>query len=137
MAKGAKNIKGTTLVETMAAVLLFSLVIGSLVDVSLQSTGTGKRSEYAYTAFNLAKNHIETLKSMPFSNLVNAFEASTFLDATGAPNLDGPFIRQTTVTPNYAGDPNLVEIQVQVNYLWKGVPSANITQLSNVIFMYS
>ena len=137
MALKTADHKGTTLVETMAAVLLFSLVMGSLLDVSLQSISMGKRSQYAYTAFNLAKNHIEKLRSMPFSSLVNAGEIDKYLDSTGTPNAEGPFIRQTTVTPGYTNDQNLVRIQVSVNYLWKGTPSADTTQLTSVIFMYT
>ena len=132
-----KSNAGMTLVETMAAVLLFAIVMGSLLNVSVQSMGMGKRAEYAFIAYNLAKNHIETLKSMPYSNLPNASETSTYLDATGAPNDDGPFVRNTVVTTNYTGDANLVEIQVTVNYLWKGALSANSTQLTGVISMFS
>ena len=137
MTKITKLDEGSTLVETMAAVFLFALVMGAILDVSVQSMTMGKRSEYAFTAYNLAKNHIETLKSMPFGNLPNADETSTYLDATGAASENGPFVRSTTVTTNYTGDSNLVQIQVSVNYLWKGALSANATQLSSVIFMYS
>ena len=127
---------GVTLVETMASVLLFALVVGSLLTLTLQNMTMGKRSEFAYTAYNLAKNHIETLKSMPFSNLANAAETATYLDATGTPNADGPFVRTTTVTTSYTGDVNLVQVQVSVNYLWQGTLSANATQLFAVIFQY-
>ena len=133
--KGCRT--GSTLVETMTAILLFSLVMGSILDLSIQNMTMGKRSEYAYTAYNLAKNHIETLKSMPYSNLANAAELETYLDATGDPNENGPFIRKTTVTPNYTGDSNLIQIQVSVNYLWKGVPSSNVTQLTGVVYAFN
>src|SRR5437762_3423610 len=90
------SVAGITLVETIASVLLFALVVGGILSVSIQNMTMGKRSEYAFTAYNLAKNHLETLKSMPFSNLPNADETDTYLDATGAPNANGPFIRNTT-----------------------------------------
>ena len=127
---------GVTLVETMASILLFALVVGSILNLAIQNMTMGKRSEYAYTAYNLAKNHIETLKSMPFSNLANAAETDTYLDATGTPNADGPYVRTTTVATSYTGDVNLVQVQVIVQYLWQGALSANATQLSTVIFMY-
>ena len=128
---------GTTLVETMAAILLFSLVVGTILDVSVQSMTMGKRSEYAYTAYNLAKNHLETLKSMPYSNLANAAETDTYIDATDTPNAEGPFIRSTTVTPNYDAHVDLIKVEVKVDYLWKGVRSNNVTRLTNVVFQYN
>ena len=60
---------GITLVETMASILLFALVVGSILNLAIQNMTMGKRSEFAYTSYNLAKNHLETLRSMPFSNL--------------------------------------------------------------------
>ena len=131
-----KSKAGVTLVETMASILLFALVVGSILNLAIQNMTMGKRSEFAYSAYNLAKNQIETLKSMPFSNLTNAAETDTYLDATGTPNADGPFIRNTTVTTNYSGDVNLVQVQVSVTYLWQGTRRANPTQLSTVVFMY-
>src|SRR5438094_795377 len=122
-AKGMKIVRskaGITLVETMASVLLFALVVGAILNVSVQSMTMGKRSEFAYTAYNLAKNHIETLRSLPFSNLTNAAETDTYIDSAGAPNADGPYIRTTSVTTSYTGDPNLVQINVIVTYMWQG-----------------
>ena len=129
--------KGITLVETIVSVALFAIVMGSILQVAIQSVTAGRRSEYAYTAFNLAKNHIETLKSMPFSNLANANETDAYIDAADTPNLDGPFIRNTIITSNYTGDANLVQAQVSVDYLWKNSRSGNATQLTTVIFAYN
>ena len=121
----------------MASVLLFALVLGAILNVAVQNMTMGKRSEYAYIAYNLAKNHLETLKSMPFSNLPNASETDTYLDATGTPNADGPFIRNTTITTNYTGDADLVEAQVSVNYNFRGVLRSNATVLTTVIYQYT
>ena len=128
---------GITLVETMASVLLFALVLGAILNVAIQNMTMGKRSEYAYSAYNLAKNHLETLKAMPFSTLANAAETDMYLDATGAPNVDGPFIRNTSVTTSYTGDPDLVQVRVSVNYILRGSTRDNPTELTTVIYQYT
>ena len=132
-----RSVSGVTLVETMASVLLFALVLGAILNVAIQNMTMGKRSEYAYSAYNLAKNHLETLKAMPFSTLANAAETDTYLDATGTPNADGPFIRNTSITTSYTGDPDLVEVQVSVNYILRGSTRGDPTLLTTVVYQYT
>lgn len=126
-----------TLVETMVAILVFGLLLGGMMNVTAASITAGKRAEYAYNAYNLAKNHIETLKSMPFTNLANAAETDTYLDVSGTPDDDGDYKRTTTVTTSYSGDANLVQVQVQVDYRIKGAFANKPTTITSVVFQYA
>ena len=135
--KMINNNKGVTLVETMAAILVFGLVSIGMLDVCAQSILMGKRSELSYVANNLAKNHLETLKSMSFSSLSIADETDTLLDDAGVPSEDGRFKRNTTVTTNYSGDADLVQVTVTVDYMVKGVFAGKPASMSSVIFQYA
>ncbi len=128
---------GMTLVETMVAILVFGLLLGGMMNITVASITAGKRAEFAYNAYNLAKNHIETLKALPFSSLTNAAETDTYLDNAGVPDDEGNFKRTTTVTTNYTGDANLVQVQVQVDYRIKGAFANKPTTLTSVIFQYA
>ena len=136
-AKISKNIHGVTLVETMAAILVFGLVAVGMLDVCAQSMVMGKRAELSYTANNLAKNHLETLKSIPFSSLTSAAETDTRVDSLGVPDEDGVFKRNTTVTTSYSSDANLVRLTVTVDYQVKKVFSGNPVSISTVVFQYA
>ncbi len=132
-----KNIKGVTLVETMAAIVIFSIVLTGILNLVVGSMNTGKRAEFAYTSYNLAKNHLETLRSMPYSTLVNAAESEVYVDENGVSDQDGFYIRSTAVTPNYGGDANLIKMTVSVDYIFRGVQSQSPTDLSAVVFQYA
>ena len=132
-----KNKHGLTLVETMVAILIFGVALVGLLDVCSKSILMGKRSDLSYTAYNLAKNHLETLKSSSFSSLSVAAETDTILDSTGVPDPDGAFKRNTSVSTNYSGDSNLVSVTVTVDYQVKGAYSENPVTLSTVVFQYA
>ena len=133
---GASN-RGISLVETMIAILLFGAVIGALLEVTAQNLTMGKRAETVYTAYGIAKNRIETLKTAPFSNLPNATESNTRVDSLGVPDLSGAFSRTTTVSTNYTGDANLISVTVSVDYQIKGSFVNKPTTVSTAIFQYA
>ena len=135
--KVINGVKGMTLVETMAATLLFAIVLTGILDLALGSMATGKRAEFAYSAYNIAKNHLETLRSMPYSTLANSSESNIYVDSNGTPDPDGNFIRTTDVTQNYNGDANLIELDVSVDYIFRGSASGHPTELSTVVFQYA
>jgi Tfp pilus assembly protein PilV len=131
------NKRGVTLVETMVSVLLFLLVGGAVLNVCVQSSMTGKRSEVAFTAYNLAKNHIDELRNLPFSSLPNATETETSLNEAGVADPDGTFLRSTSVSANFSGNPNLTRVNVSVDYFVRGHQSANPMSLTTVIYEYA
>ena len=128
---------GNTLVETMASIAIFVFILSAVMNVAVTSASMGKRSEFAYTAYNLAKNHLETLRSMPYSNLANAAETESYIDANGVSDPDGPYIRSTAISQNYNSDANLIQVTVSVKYIFRGEMTNNPISLSTVIFQYA
>jgi prepilin-type N-terminal cleavage/methylation domain-containing protein len=131
---GPKSQGGVTLIELMISVAIFAISIVALLDVFAQGQKMAYREEYAYTSFNIAKNRIETLKSISFSDLSASAETLTALGADGLPDPDGIYKRTTTVTPSYSGDANLTQVTVQVYYVFKGIVNTLPIQLSTVIY---
>lgn len=125
---------GFTLLEVMVAVSVFGIAIGSLLTVYTQAATVSKRSDYAYTSYNLAKNHIERLRASAFSSLSLAVETDTRLNRDGDPDETGQYLRSTTVTPNYANNANLTQVDVNVYYEFKKVKSPQPMSLSTVIY---
>ena len=132
-----KNNKGVTLLETMMAILVFGVALVGLLDVCAQSILMGKRSQLSYAAYNLAKNRIETLKTMSFGNLPSADETDTILDADAVPDTNGIYKRNTSVTTSYAGDANVTQLTVTVDYKIKNVFAGKPASLSTVVFEYA
>lgn len=128
------NKKGATLVELMAAVSLFAIVLASFLTVCTQGIKTGGFADNAYLAYNLAKNRIETLKSISFNDLSLAGETNTFLDKNGVPDLDGNYKRSTSVATSYQADPNLTQVTVSVYYKYSGQWTQNPVQIATVIY---
>ena len=131
------NTRGMTLMETMAAIAIFGIVLASILNLSASSINTTKRADFAYTAYNLAKNHLETLRSMPYSTLTSAAETEVLLDDNGVADVDGHFIRSTAVTTNYTGDANLIQLIVSVDYIYRGTQAESPTQLTAVVYQYA
>ena len=137
LSKVINNFKGSTLAETMVAIVLFGIVLVGILDVCAQNMLMGKRSDLAFNAYSLAKNHLETLKSLSFSSLSSAVETDTIVDATGVSDSDGTFKRNTTVTTNYTSDANLVQVSVTVDYQVKGQYVNKPASLSTVVYQYA
>ncbi len=129
-----KSNKGVTLVEIMTAVLIFLLGIAALFGVITQSVQSAKKAGLAYKAHNLAKSRLETLRSVSFSDLPSANETASAINEQGAADLNGSFVRNTTVTANYTGDGALTYVKVSVNYIYKGQQSPSPMEASTVIF---
>jgi len=129
-----KNDKGVTLVEIMAAILLFLLGIAALLGIIMQSVQSAKKAGLAYKAHNLAKSRLETLSSVSFSDLSSANETSSAINEQGVTDQDGSFVRNTTVTTSYTGDGALTHVKVSVNYLYKGQQSPSPMEVSTVIY---
>ena len=125
---------GTTLIEVMGAVLIFMIGIAALLGVFYGSVGMAKRAEYAYTAYNIAKNHMEDLRAFSFTDLAVASETASVVDQNGVDDLSGQYIRTTTITTSYNSDASLTKVDVQVWYVLGGVQSQSPTQLTTVIF---
>ena len=126
--------KGLSLLENMMAVGLFLIGLAAIFSVELQAMTAGKRTAAAYTAYNIAKNHIENLKSYSFSDVASAAENSIYVDENGTPDPDGKYIRSTTVSTSYNGDANLTQVAVSVYFIVAGRQSAQPMQLTTVLY---
>ncbi len=129
-----KITQGFTVVEVLASVLLFAIGITSLLTVYTQAMSVSKRSDYAYVAYNLAKNHAERLRATSFASLSTASETDTRINRDGEPDENGQFLRSTSVTPNYTQDANLTRVDVRVYYEYKKVKSPQSMDMTTVIF---
>ncbi len=134
--EGIKSIDkhGITLVEVMGSVLVFMIGLGALLAIFTQTGSSGLRAEYAYTAHNLARSHLETLRSVSFNDLSVAGETSTLINEYGVADDEGRFVRSTTVTTSYSGDANLTQVMVTVNYTFRGAQSPSPMQVSAVLY---
>jgi hypothetical protein len=91
-------------------------------------------ADYVYTAYNIAKNHIETLRTMSFAELSLANETDTMLNEDGVPDPEGMFKRTTIVTTNYTGNANLAKVDVKATYTAQGKTPAQPIQLTTVVY---
>ena len=128
------NQKGFTFIEIMVSVGIFAIGLTSIFALHLDSLKAAKRSTYMYTAYNLAKNRIETLKNLSFSALSSAAETSTYLTADGVPDSSGQYIRSSTVSTSYSGDANLTQLSVSVYYVMQGGQSTQPVTLTTVLY---
>ena len=128
------NSRGVTLVEIMASMLIFLVSFVATMNLIFSNKNMAKRAEYAYTAYHVAKNRVETLKSISFSDLSSSAETSTAVDGDGTADPDGNFRRTTTITTSYTGDANLTQAKVEVYYVLKGTQSPNPTEITTVIY---
>ena len=121
----------------MISVVIFLIGAQAVLAVCVNSMTMSRRAEYAYTAYNLAKNHMERLRLYSFSALSSGAETGTVLDANGNPDTSGSFTRTTAISTNYQGNANLTQATVTVSYTLRGVQNASQCQLSYVFFNYN
>lgn len=129
-----KNQKGITVLEIVGSVGLFAIGITALLGVYTQAVTMAKRADYAYVAYNLAKNRVERLRELDFASLPVANESSVRINRSGDPDPAGEFIRSTAVAASYGGDANLTRVDVQVFYEMRGVLSPTSMDVTTVIF---
>ena len=127
------NCSGTSLIELMGTILVFMIGISAVLGVFYASGTMAKRAQYAYNAYNIAKNHIEDLKAFSFSDLAVANETASAVDQNGVDDTTGQYIRTTTITTSYNSNSNLTEVDVKVWYVLRGVQSQNPMQLTTVV----
>ncbi len=124
---------GTTLIEVIGAIFVFSIAVQALIAVYLQSIQVGKRLDCAYTAYNLAKNRVEVLRSLNYTLLPSSVEDAVVVNSDGTPDPNGRFIRSTTITANYGGSALLTQAKVSVSYMLKGLKSSNPMEITTVL----
>ena len=115
-----KNQQGSTIVETIVALVIFAIFITGATRVIMAHRQVSDKARAHYTAINIAKNQIEqvrnTLETSDFSQLRNKEERSPGIqvDSKGEPSDVGKFMRVTEI--NKIND-DLAEIVVTVQIL--------------------
>lgn len=127
--------KGVTLIELLVAISVFMIGLLALLGIFTQSGSVGQRAQYSYTAYNLAKNHLERLRAMDFALLAGAAEPDGVrVNAQGVPDAAGAFLRTTDVATAYHGRADLTRVMVSVQYTFRGVQNTSPVTASTVIF---
>ena len=125
-----------TIIETLVAITIFAMTIVGVMGAIVVSVDASSKINYEYTATNIAKSRIERLRYMDFNLLTNAVETNSLVDNQGVPSETGEFIRNTIVNANYGGNGHLIEVRVEVYYIYRGaqnnVPATMSLLLSDI-----
>jgi type II secretory pathway pseudopilin PulG len=106
--------KGMTLVEVIVSAGILALVIVSLVAAIANISVFSRQIDAAYTATNLAKDRMDSLKTFGFRDLPRrAPETDHLIDIDGDGVID--FKRTTEVQENFNGNPYLIRVKVGVD----------------------
>ena len=118
--------RGVTLVEVLVSVLVVSIVLSVVLVVVSQSVVNTRVVDMVYTASNLARQRVDTIKRLPFSDLERAGEETdTRVDEYGSVDASGDYSRITVVTGSHLGNPYLTRIRVSVDRYVDGSLSGN------------
>lgn len=116
MRKKLLNKKGVTLVEVMVAVALVTVIVSTVAVTVAQSAVNANRLDMIYTASNLAKKHMDDLKSMSFRDLSDeAPETNVRIDSRGEADAGGDYIRSTEIDDEWGGNAYLTQVKVSVD----------------------
>jgi type II secretory pathway pseudopilin PulG len=130
--------KGITLIEALVSAIIITLVMLGILATLIQTIDISKRINFEYTSSNVAKSRLERARSIidtsGFSTLVDFTETDTVVDESGVPDLNGYYRRDTAVTANYGGDANLAQVDVTVEYKYKGEWKTNAAVSITTVF---
>lgn len=105
---------GFTLVETVIAVVILSLVMGGAYQTVCATAQLSKKSRLHYIAMHIANNRIERARNFAFYNLILMADSNVVVNTQGSPDDMGEFRRTTIVTTNPAANLTKVQVKVQI-----------------------
>lgn len=128
-----------TLVEVLVASFVLSVFLVGALGVLLQTTRTTQLVRLRTEATSLAWSRVERARHLSFAEIADLEEEDpgTLVDAAGLPDVDGGFLRRTTVT-NLVGEIEAVQIRVEVwprspgTGSFSGEPQIVETVISNI-----
>lgn len=85
-----------TLVEALAALVLFALTAAALISLLVFHIRVSNLLERTRTASQLATSRMEQLNRMPSDQVILAVEDRAPLNENGDPNAEGPYFRSTS-----------------------------------------
>jgi Tfp pilus assembly protein PilV len=89
---------GTTLVETMVAIMILGGTVGGACHLTVATKCIGDQAREQYQAVTVARNHIERIRVLGYDQLPYCAESAVRVDSNGAVDNNGRFERTTTVT---------------------------------------
>lgn len=113
-----KRKQGASITEVVVALSLLAAFISGAVKVSMAVYRLADKASAHYTASNLAKNRIETIRNMrqsTYEYIVSMEEEDVQIDADGVEDSLGKFSRTTTIEDTVVSD--LLEIQVTIKIM--------------------
>jgi prepilin-type N-terminal cleavage/methylation domain-containing protein len=126
--------RGVTLVEVLVSVLVVSIVLSVVLVVVSQSVVNTQVVDMVYTASNLARQRVDSIKRLPFSDLKRAGEETdTRIDEYGVADASGDYSRTTVITESHLGNPYLTEVSVSVDRYVDGALSGNPVVIDTLI----
>lgn len=111
--------KGFSLIETMVALFILAVVMGTIIVAFSQLQPVGKKTEMLMTAVNLAQQRMELAMREPFTtlNTLDDNETWQYIDQYGNDSgSNADFKRLTTIVANYSSDSSLAQVTVEVDY---------------------
>ena len=90
--------RGTTLVETMIAIMILGGTVGGACHMTVLAKGISDQAREHYQAINVARNQLERMRVLGFDQLSACAEAEVRVDSNGAVNPNGHFRRTTSIT---------------------------------------
>ena len=97
-ARAARTAGGTTLVESLVALVLVSAFIGGMYLLIVTAQQASDRARDRYTAVNIAKNRLERARTFDYDDLDAFRESNTVVDEAGFASTAGRYRRTTAVS---------------------------------------
>lgn len=110
-----RNQHGFTLIEVLVAMSLMSIVVAGLAALNISTIGADTRSSRSSTATALARDKLETLRSLPRTSAEWANGVETGLNSDGTVG-SGLFRREWTIQSPYNGYVGLARVAVTVSW---------------------
>lgn len=109
-----KSCAGIVMVEALISLVLFAIFITGGCKLLLAHRQITDMARAHYAAANIAKNHLELIRSFDYSQRGNFSETDVLVNEIGIPDSNGRYRRNTEYT---SVSSNIVEIMVTVDIM--------------------
>lgn len=109
-----KSCAGIAMIEALVALVIFAMFITGGCKLLLAHRQMTDMARAHYAAANIAKNHLELIRSFDFSQRGGFAESNTLVNAVGLTDSSGRFRRNTVYN---SVSSNIIEIAVTVEIM--------------------